>query len=63
MICPCKGCDRAGCGAYHDQCDAYRSWRGELDEVNRRKASDQDCRQLSHDHEMKYRKNLKKGRK
>lgn len=26
MICPCKGCDKAGCGAYHDECERYKEW-------------------------------------
>ena len=23
---PCKECDRKGCGAYHDQCEAYQEF-------------------------------------
>ena len=26
MICPCKGCEKAGCGAYHDKCEDYKEW-------------------------------------
>lgn len=33
MKCPCKGCDNAGCGAYHMECEAYIAWKAELDET------------------------------
>lgn len=23
MICPCKDCEKKGCGNYHSQCEAY----------------------------------------
>lgn len=61
MICPCIKCEKAGCGAFHDICPKYTEWKVQKDEANRRKAADQDARQLSRDHEMKYRKNLKGG--
>lgn len=33
MICPCKVCERKGCGDYHAECEAYRAWK----EENRKK--------------------------
>lgn len=61
MICPCKGCDKAGCGTFHDQCEPYIQWRSERDRINRLRAEEADNRSLSRDQEMKYRKNLKRG--
>ena len=61
MICPCKGCEKAGCGSYHDVCPAYSEWRAWKDNVNKKKSEEGDKRTLSRDHELKYRKNLKKG--
>ena len=29
MICPCKGCERQGCGDFHAECEAYRAWKEE----------------------------------
>ena len=26
MYCPCKDCNKKGCGSYHDQCDSYQKW-------------------------------------
>ena len=26
MICPCKDCERKGCGSYHDQCEDYQNF-------------------------------------
>lgn len=63
MICPCKGCEKAGCGEYHDTCERYLAWTDERKAYNNRRHAEDDCRQLSRDHEMKYRKNLKQGRK
>ena len=25
--CPCKDCERKGCGVYHDNCEKYQSWK------------------------------------
>lgn len=61
MKCPCKSCEKVGCGSYHDKCHAYSEWRAFRDEVNRKKADHQELKALSRDHEMKYRKNLRKG--
>ena len=27
MKCPCRGCEKVGCGSYHDQCAAYQEWK------------------------------------
>ena len=26
MICPCKDCEKKGCGEYHDICLNYQKW-------------------------------------
>lgn len=26
VICPCKNCEKKGCGPYHDQCEAYQKY-------------------------------------
>lgn len=62
MICPCKGCvDRTI--TCHGVCKRYQEWKAWKDDVNRNRKEESDLRQLSRDHEMKYRKNLKQGRK
>ena len=62
MKCPCKGCEppkrTLTC---HGFCEEYKEWRAARDEANRKRNIDHDNRQLSRDHEMKYRKNLRKG--
>lgn len=60
MKCPCKTCDHRE--AYcHGKCDLYKEWSEKRHEINRKKAMDQENRQLSRDHERKYRRNLKGG--
>ena len=27
--CPCKNCEKKGCGAYHDICEKYQAFREE----------------------------------
>jgi hypothetical protein len=27
MLNPCKDCERKGCGAYHDECEQYKSFK------------------------------------
>lgn len=27
--CPCKDCEKKGCGAYHEECEAYQAFRAE----------------------------------
>lgn len=26
MICPCKDCEKKGCGVYHSKCEKYLKW-------------------------------------
>ena len=26
MLCPCKDCDKKGCGVYHDECQPYQEF-------------------------------------
>lgn len=58
MKCPCKGCDHRKLGC-HGFCDEYRNWRDWKEGVNRKRQADGELKQLSRDHELKYRKNLK----
>ena len=58
MKCPCKGCDHRKLGC-HGFCDGYQKWRDWKEEVNRKRQADGELKQLSRDHELKYRKNLK----
>lgn len=60
--CPCKGCTKRKLGC-HGFCDQYKEWRDWRDEVNRKRHAEDETKQLSRDHELKYRKNLKQGRK
>lgn len=33
MICPCRDCEKKGCGAYHSKCEKYQkyvAWRKEI---------------------------------
>lgn len=39
MICPCKDCEKKGCGIYHSQCQAYldyAQWRKDINEKERK---------------------------
>ena len=27
MDAPCKGCERSGCGPYHDQCEKFQTYK------------------------------------
>lgn len=60
---PCKGCERNGCGIYHDQCQAFQEWRKARDELNRKMYLDHDIRTLFADHERKYREKLRRKRR
>lgn len=62
MRCPCKACDHREIGC-HGRCEGYQEWTASRHEINRKRAADQELRGISRDHEMKYRKNLKQGRK
>lgn len=33
---PCAKCERKGCGAYHDECQAYKDWRTTVDAAAKR---------------------------
>jgi len=44
--CPCRGCEKAGCGSFHDECERFREWKAWKDEVNKEKAKDQRCNDL-----------------
>ncbi|MBQ1779299.1 MAG: hypothetical protein IIZ93_14185 [Acidaminococcaceae bacterium] len=61
MKCPCKGCEKVGCGSFHDRCEAYQAWTAENARASEKRAAEVDMRNLSRDHEMKYRRNLKGG--
>ena len=61
MKCPCKVCDHRKLGC-HGMCEPYEAWSASRHEINRKRQEEKDVRRLSHDHEMKYRKNLKQGR-
>ena len=63
MESPCKGCERNGCGVYHDQCPVFQEWRKAREEMNRKMYLDHDVRTLSADHERKYREKLRSKRK
>ena len=39
MICPCKDCNKKGCGVYHSQCKPYLefvAWRKSVNEAERK---------------------------
>ena len=60
MKCPCKECDHHTITC-HGFCDGYKKWRDWKDGINEKKRLDQDARQLSREHEIRYRKSLKGG--
>lgn len=60
MKCPCKGCDHRKLGC-HGRCDEYQKWSAWKIGINQKRHEDKEVRQLSRDHELKYRKNLKTG--
>ena len=62
MICPCKKCEKKGCGRKHDSCESYQAWAAERAEINRRKKLETDEPWLSRQQELKHWKNLKQGR-
>lgn len=39
IICPCKSCSNIGCGAYHDECQAYQDFLRELKAMRKREKS------------------------
>lgn len=39
MICPCKDCEKKGCGVYHSKCEKYLEfvkWRQSVNEIERK---------------------------
>ena len=60
MKCPCKECtDRKL--LCHGSCDEYKAWKEYREEINKKRLADKELKQLSRDHEIKYRKNLRWG--
>lgn len=37
MICPCKDCEKKGCGAYHDKCKKYQEYELERQGIRHQK--------------------------
>lgn len=62
MICPCKGCEDRTITC-HGVCKRYQEWKAWIEERNRKMVLDRTNREISHDQEMKYRRNLKAGKK
>lgn len=59
---PCKGCQEREIGC-HGSCEKYLAWKNVRDEINRKNNIRSICRELSRDHEKKYREHLKQGRR
>jgi hypothetical protein len=59
MICPCKGCTERTI-LCHGRCDGYQQWKKEREEINRIRSMETENRQLSREHEIRYRKNVKR---
>ena len=58
MKCPCKGCFKRKLGC-HGFCEEYKTWREWYNRINQKRQAENATKQLSRDHELKYRKNLK----
>ena len=41
MVCPCKGCENAGCGSFHDQCEKYQEWVQKQQAAKRKKYAEE----------------------
>ena len=37
---PCKSCEKCGCGAYHDKCEAYQEYLRKWKETEKRRRLD-----------------------
>ena len=37
MECPCRYCEKKGCGAYHDICGKYKEYREFRESISRQK--------------------------
>ena len=46
MKCPCKSCEKAGCGSFHDECERYAEWKKYREGVIARRAADADVRNI-----------------
>ena len=42
MQCPCKTCEKRGCGTAHDSCPEYKAWVRERALANARKYAHED---------------------
>ena len=59
MRCPCRDCEKAGCGPFHDECERFQEWKAWKDEVNKQKAKDQTCKDLPRACKTAWYKHLK----
>lgn len=41
---PCGTCEKKGCGAYHDKCEAYKAWRAEREAKKAREKLENETR-------------------
>ena len=46
MIAPCMDCPNKGCGAYHNECPEYLSWKNELDTKNEKIRNQKETRSM-----------------
>ena len=58
MICPCKGCENRTVTC-HGTCKGYTEWKAWKAEQEETRKKERPYYDLSHDQEMKYRKNLR----
>lgn len=61
MGCPCKECEKVGCGSFHDECDKYVAWRAEREEISKKRL--ESHAHISRSRELKYRRKLKEGKR
>lgn len=40
MECPCRYCEKKGCGAYHSQCEDYKLFQAEREAIRHQKRLD-----------------------
>ena len=63
MKSPCITCEKKGCGIFHDKCPQYQEWKEHRKEICKKRNMEHMTAGISRDHEIKYRKNLKRGNK
>ena len=63
MRSPCEKCEKKGCGIYHDLCPQYQEWKEYRQRISDKKSMEHLTGGISRDHELKYRLNLKRGKK